>query len=176
MFNSYRLVIMLIGHRTAWPPKDALAGVRARRGGPGLLRPDGARQDPHGHRPRDPRDLGGPPREVPADRAAGAAARQGQAGGGARPAARRRGQGEAPGPGRVRLRALRRGRGEAPGPGRIGQLRGGVWYSPPTSSSADGARSSPTTSSRRPSSTAWCTTAGSWSSADPATGSRSLSC
>ena len=74
-------MIMLIGHRTAWPPKDALAGVRARRGGPGLLRPDGARQDPHGHRPRDRRDLGGPPREVPADRAAGAAARQGQAGG-----------------------------------------------------------------------------------------------
>ena len=32
------------------------------------------------------------------------------------------------------------------------------------------------TSSRRPSSNAWCTTAGSWSSADPATGSRSLSC
>lgn len=43
--------------------------------------------------------------------------------GGARPAARRRGQGEAPGPGRVRLRALRRGRGEAPAPGHIGQLR-----------------------------------------------------
>ncbi len=51
------------------------------------------------------------------------AARQGQAGGDARPAARRRGQGEAPGPGRVRLRALRRGRGEAPVPGYIGQLR-----------------------------------------------------
>ncbi len=40
-----------------------------------------------------------------------------------RPAARRRGQGEAPGPGRVRLRALRRGRDEASVPGHIGQLR-----------------------------------------------------
>ena len=109
--------------RRLGPRRDALAGVRARRGGPGLLRPDGARQDPHGHRPRNRRDLGGLPREVLADRAAGAAARQGQAGGDARPAARRRGQGEAPGPGRVRLRALRRGRGEAPVPGHIGQLR-----------------------------------------------------
>jgi hypothetical protein len=100
-----------------------LARVRARRGGPRVLRPDGARKDPHGHHARDRRDVSGLPREVLPDRAARDAAGQGQEGGDARQAARGYRQGKAPRPGRVRLRPLRCGRGEAPIPGGLRELR-----------------------------------------------------
>ena len=68
-----------------------------------------------GGRPTSPppsawRGLRGAPREVLADGPSSCCSWASQARGDARQAARRRGQGEAPGPGRVRLRALRRGR------------------------------------------------------------------
>ena len=78
---------------------------------------DGQGEDPRRHRRRHGCGLRGAPRAVLADGPAGAAAGQGQARGHAGQVARRRGQGEAPGSGRVRLRALRRGRGEAAVPG-----------------------------------------------------------
>ena len=53
---------------------------------------------------------------------------------------------------------------------------GGASYSPPTSGPAGGAPSSRTTSSRRRSPAASCTTAGSWSSVDRATGWRRALC
>lgn len=104
--------------------RDVLAGIRARRRGPRLLRPDGARQGPHGHGPRHRGDLGGLPGGVLADRAAGAPAGEGQEGGHARQAARGHRQGKAPRPGRVRPRPLRRGRGKAALPGHIREPRG----------------------------------------------------
>jgi hypothetical protein len=122
--RGLRLVERLVPGRPG-PRGHVLPGVRARRRGPRVLRPDGAREDPHGHRARDRRDLGRLPRGVLADGPAGAAAGQGQEGGDARQAARRRCQGEAAGPGRVRPRALRRGRGEAAVPGDIREPREG---------------------------------------------------
>jgi hypothetical protein len=122
--RGLRLVERLVPGRPG-PRGHVLPGVRARRRGPRVLRPDGAREDPHGHRARDRRDLGRLPRGVLADGPAGAAAGQGQEGGDARQAARRRCQGEAAGPGRVRSRALRRGRGEAAVPGDIREPREG---------------------------------------------------
>ena len=132
------------------------------RAGPGVLRQDRARKDTSRDRAGHEGDRHGAGRAVPPDRRARPPAGQGQT--------RRHARDDAPGhrpcrpdhTGRVRLRTLRHRRGA---PALAGSSRAatkdGASYSPRTSSSVNGARSSRTTNSPPRPATASCTTGGS---------------
>lgn len=150
---------------------------RGQGAGPRVLRQDGTRKDPPGHRPGHARHRARQEREVPADRGARAPARQGQT----RRRPRQPAQGPRPcrpdHPRRVRLRARAPRRGPSPLPDHRRQLRTSQHHPPPrTSSSANGGRSSPTTNSPPRSSTASSTTDASSNSPAPADASAKPSC
>lgn len=150
---------------------------RGQGAGPRVLRQDGTRKDPPGHRPGHARRRTGQEREVPADRGARAPARQGQTRRRPRQPAQRPRPCRPDHPRRVRLRALRHRRGPSPLPDHRRQLRAAQHHPPPrTSSSANGGRSSPTTNSPPRSSTASSTTDASSSSPAPADASARPSC
>ena len=155
---------------------DALARVRPRSRGPRPPRPDGAGRDPHGDCPgRRPASAGHPVRLWQTARPVtrpGRARREGTPGGPLADVGRSRPLaldefGHVP-PARAARGCCSRSYPRATG--------GGAPYSPRTQGSRGGARSSPTTSWRRQSSTASRATAGSWGSEGPATGSRRASC